>query len=72
VANASPATPDAATACTSAIGASRSAAPYAEKAMLALERRELTESPKSELDELALIHESKGPEPAWPGRSPSS
>src|SRR5579859_4454750 len=32
----------------------------AEKAMLALERRELTESPKSELDELALIYESKG------------
>jgi hypothetical protein len=34
-----------------------------ERAMLALERRELAESPRAELAELARIYESKGPPP---------
>jgi vacuolar iron transporter family protein len=43
-----------------------------ERAMLALERRELAESPQAEVAELARIYESKGLQPAWPGMSLNS
>src|SRR5437763_15809575 len=43
-----------------------------ERAMLALERRELAETPEPELVELAGLYEAKGLSPDWPGRSPSS
>jgi vacuolar iron transporter family protein len=43
----------------------------AEKAMLALERRELAESPRAEVAELARIYEAKGLQPGLARQVPN-
>ena len=44
----------------------------AERAMLALERRELAQTPQAEVAELTRIYDRKAWRRDWPGRSLSS